>query len=111
MDRSVVPPLENDGTERNAGTPQEDAPGRWDDVVAGWFAAHPAALTGPAQGISDLARSMCRDNEGGSDANYEAYKGRAHKLFHEFRASVGFVGGDGAVFRPNDTGGKKKGSE
>lgn len=61
---------------------------RWHSVVTAWFASHPAALTGPAQGISDLARAMCRDNEGGNDANYEAYKGRAHKLFHEFRAAV-----------------------
>jgi hypothetical protein len=68
--------------------------GRWDDVVAEWFASHPSALTGPAIGISDLARAMCRDNEGGSDAGYEAYKGRAHKLFHEFRAAVHLPSGD-----------------
>lgn len=74
--------------------PGPDDPGRWDDVVAVWFAAHPSALTGPAVGISDLARAMCRDNEGGSDANYEAYKGRAHKLFHEFRAAVHLPSGD-----------------
>ena len=89
-----VPDRFTSGTERNAGTLAEDAPGRWDDVVAAWFAAHPQALTGPAQGISDLARAMCRDNEGGNDANYEAYKGRAHKLFHEFRASVRLPGGE-----------------
>ena len=71
--------------ERNAGT--ADEPGRWDDVVAAWFAAHPQALTGPALGISDLARAMCRDNEG-NDANYEAYKGRAHPLFHDFRKAA-----------------------
>jgi len=81
---SAVPPLENAGTERNAGTQAIDEPGRWDDVVAAWFAANPQALTGPAQGISSLARVMCQDNEG-NDGNYEAYKGRAHKLFHEFR--------------------------
>jgi len=80
-----VPPLENAGTERNAGTPAVDDGGRWDDVVAAWFSANPEALTGPAKGISDLARAMCRDNEGGSDANYEAYKGRAHALFHDYR--------------------------
>lgn len=85
---------ENAGMERNTGTPQEDAPGRWDDVVAAWFAAHPQALTGPALGISDLARAMCRDNEGGSEANYEAYKGRAHPLFHAFRASIRLPNGD-----------------
>jgi len=81
---SAVPPLENAGTERNAGTAQAAAAGRWDDVVAAWFDANPQALTGPAKGISDLARAMCRDNEG-DDANYEAYKGRAFDLFHEFR--------------------------
>jgi hypothetical protein len=91
---ATVPPLENARTERNAGTPAVDEPGRWDDVVAAWFAAHPQALTGPAAGISDLARSMCRDNEGGSEVNYEAYKGRAHKLFHEFRTSVRLPSGD-----------------
>jgi hypothetical protein len=80
-----VPPLENGGTERNGGTQTVDDARRWDDVVAAWFAANPQALTGPAQGISSLARAMCSDNEG-TDANYEAYKGRAHKLFHEFRA-------------------------
>jgi hypothetical protein len=89
----AVPPLENAGTERNAGTVAVDDAGRWDDVVAAWFATNPQALTGPAQGISDLARTMCRDNEG-NDANYEAYKGRAHKLFHEFRNNVRLPGGD-----------------
>ena len=90
---SVVPPLENGGTERNAGTTVETQPGRWDDVVAAWFAANPQALTGPAKGISDLARAMCQDNEGNT-ANYEAYKGRAFDLFHEFRNSVRLPGGD-----------------
>jgi len=84
---------ENGTQERNTGTAGDDDSGRWDDVVAAWFSAHPQALTGPAIGISDLARAMCRDNEGGSEANYEAYKGRAHKLFHEFRASVRLPGG------------------
>lgn len=88
-----VPPLENAGTERNAGTPPPDDPGRWDDVVTAWFAANPQALTGPAVGISDLARAMCRDNEG-TDANYEAYKGRAHPLFHQFRKSIRLPNGD-----------------
>jgi hypothetical protein len=91
----AVPPLENAGTERNAGTPGVDEPGRWDDVVAAWFAAHPSALTGPVKppnGISDLARAMCIDNEG-NDANYEAYKGRAHPLFHGFRDSVRLTNG------------------
>lgn len=81
---------QNGGTGTLAGT---DEPGRWDDVVAAWFAAHPAALTGPAIGISDLARTMCIDNEGAPD-NYEAYKGRAHKLFHEFRNAVRLPGGE-----------------
>ena len=86
---------QNGGQERNAGTGQgPDDPGRWDDIVAAWFAANPQALTGAALGISDLARAMCRDNEGGNDANYEAYKGRAHKLFHEFRAAVRLPGGE-----------------
>lgn len=80
--------------ERATGTPVEDAPGRWDDVVAAWFAANPQALTGPANGVSDLARAMCRDNEGGNDVNYEAYKGRAHKLFHETRKSIRLPNGD-----------------
>lgn len=80
--------------ERNAGTLPDDAPGRWVDVVCTWFAAHPAALSGPAVGISDLARAMCRDAEGGNDANYEAYKGRAHKLFHDFRGAVRLPSGE-----------------
>jgi hypothetical protein len=66
---------------------------KWQDVAKAWFAANPHALIGPAVGISDLARAMCRDNEG-NDVNYEAYKGRAHKLFHEFRGSARLPGGD-----------------
>lgn len=76
--------------------------------MTAWFAANPQALTGPAVGISDLARAMCRDNERGNDANYEAYKGRAHRLFHDFRAQVGFVGGTGAVYAPNATVARRK---
>lgn len=70
-----------------------DEPGRWDDVVAAWFSRNPRALVGPAMGISDLARAMATDAEG-TPANYEAYKGRAHKLFHEFRNAVRLPGGD-----------------
>jgi hypothetical protein len=92
VERQERPQNVPSGTERGT-APDIDAPGRWDDVVAAWFAAHPGALTGPALGISDLARAMCRDNEG-SEVNYEAYKGRAHKLFHEFRAAVRLPGGD-----------------
>ena len=62
-------------------------------MVAAWFAANPQALTGPAQGISDLARAMCRDNEG-NEGNYNAYKGRAHPLFHEFRKAVHLPNGE-----------------
>ena len=93
---AAVLPLENGGTERNAGTQEADDAGRWDDVVVAWFATHPAALSGPIKppnGISDLARAMCVANEG-NDANYENYKGRAHPLFHAFRNSVRLPGGD-----------------
>ncbi len=84
---------------RKVGKPRKVVPlsaetiSRWRPVVAAWFAANPQALTGPAQGISDLARAMCRDAEG-NDANYANYKGRAHKLFHEFRAAVRLPNGD-----------------
>ena len=70
-----------------------DDPGRWDDVVAAWFSRNPQALMGPALGISDLARAMCADAEG-TATNYEAYKGRAHKLFHEFRNALRLPGGE-----------------
>jgi len=93
---AAVPPLENGGTERNAGTQEADDAGRWDDVVVAWFATHPAALSGPIKppnGISDLARAMCLSVEG-SDTNYENYKGRAHPLFHAFRNSVRLPSGD-----------------
>lgn len=69
------------------------ASNHWDDVVAAWFSRNPQALMGPALGISDLARAMCVDAEG-TPANYEAYKGRAHKLFHEFRNAVRLPGGE-----------------
>ena len=66
---------------------------KWHDVVKTWFEAHPEAIDGPPTGISDLARAMCVSLEG-NDANYEAYKGRAHPLFHEFRKAVRLPNGD-----------------
>lgn len=78
------------------GTPERDAmnaPGHWDDVVADWFRTHPGALTGPALGISDLARTMCR-HETGSEVGYESFKSTAHKLFHAFRQSARLPGGE-----------------
>jgi hypothetical protein len=65
---------------------------RWQPLVDRWFAEHPAALTGPAIGISDIARRMAVAETGSADA-YERYKGIAHKLFHEFRANVSLPGG------------------
>jgi len=80
----------NGGT---TGANPEDDPDYWADVVADWFRAHPAALTGPALGISDLARAMARHATGDA-GNYEAYKSRAHKLFHAFRQSARLPGGE-----------------
>lgn len=82
----------NANGERAQNAPDED-PGYWDDVVADWFRLHPTALTGPPLGISDLARTMAR-HATGSDATHEAYKSRAHKLFHQFRANVRLPGGE-----------------
>lgn len=100
-ERSAPPPAPpNSGTnshERarngamNAST--EDDPGYWDDVVADWFRLHPTALTGPALGVSDLARAMAR-HATGNEADYEAYKSRAHKLYHQFRQSARLPGGE-----------------
>lgn len=70
---------------QNAGT--EEDPDYWNDVVTAWFAAHPWALTGAAKGISDLARAMAEHQTGNADS-YEAYKSRAHRLFHAFRSEV-----------------------
>lgn len=103
-ERSTVPDAHGEGGQgrstrverENGGTGTEQAtaePGRWDAVVDAWFARNPQALAGPAIGISSLARAMCEDAEG-SDRNYEAYKGRAHTLFHEFRRSVRLPGGE-----------------
>lgn len=103
-ERSSVPDAQGEGGEGrstpverwNGGTGTEQAtaePGRWNAVVDAWFARNPQALTGPAIGISSLARAMCEDAEG-NDANYAAYKGRAHVLFHEFRKSVRLPGGE-----------------
>lgn len=71
----------------------EDDPDYWADVVADWFRQHPTALTGPPLGISDLARTMARYATGDA-GNYEAYKSRAHKLFHAFRQSARLPGGE-----------------
>lgn len=81
------------GTPERGAVNVEDDPGYWDDVVADWFRLHPAALTGPPLGVSDLARTMCR-HATGSDAGFEPYKSRAHKLFHAFRANVRLPGGE-----------------
>jgi len=71
---------------QNAPAGTDDA-AYWDGVVMRWFADNPQALTGPAQGVSALARSMAEHETGNADG-YETYKSRAHKLFHEFRANV-----------------------
>jgi len=85
---------ENAQNERSAnGSNPEDDPNFWADVVADWFRQHPQALTGPALGISDLARTMCR-HATSNEAGYEQYKSRAHKLFHQFRANVRLPGGE-----------------
>ncbi|TXH57983.1 MAG: hypothetical protein E6Q97_03335 [Desulfurellales bacterium] len=83
----------NGQNERSMNGDATNAPGYWDDVVADWFRAHPAALTGPPLGISDLARTMCR-HETGSEAGYESFKSTAHKLFHAFRQSARLPGGE-----------------
>lgn len=69
-------------TNGNVNAPDE----RWNEVVMAWFLANPQALTGPARGISDLARAMA-DAEGNVKP-YENYKGIAHKLYHDFRKDV-----------------------
>lgn len=86
----------------NAGT--EDEPGYWDDVVAAWFAANPYALTGPPRGISDLARTMAKHATGNADS-YEAYKSRAHRLFHAFRSEVRLPNGGKLGTDPTIAGG------
>lgn len=83
-----------------------DDPAIWADLVAQWFAANPWALTGPAKGISDLARAMA-EHQTGSPATYENYKSRAYKLYHEFRGAVRLPGGQPLgvdVSRPPDGG-------
>lgn len=67
-----------------------DRPGRWDNLVAQWFAEHPQALTGPAEGISDIARLMA-DADGG---DYNVYKSTASAYFHAFRNAVRLSNGD-----------------
>ena len=66
---------------------------RWQPLIDSWFAEHPEALTGPAVGISDIARRMSIAETGSVDA-YERYKGIAHKLFHEFRNAVRLPSGE-----------------
>lgn len=89
-------PARVNGPERSVNaerTPlDEDDPSYWADVVADWFRRNPSALTGPALGVSSLARAMALYATG-ADANYEVYKSRAHKLFHEFRNNVRLPGG------------------
>jgi len=79
--------------------------GVWDDLVVAWFSANPQALTGPAAGISDLARAMAAAEGKGRD--YKAFKGLAHKLFHDFRKAVRVNGQPLGldVSRPADGGG------
>ena len=74
----------NGASERSV---NEDDPGFWDDLVADWFRRHPHALTGPPLGVSDLARTMA-NYAMGDEKNFEAYKSRAHRLFHAFRNNV-----------------------
>lgn len=71
----------------------DDDASRWQPLIDAWFAEHPAALSGPAVGISDIARRMALAATGDA-ANYERYKSTAHQLYHEFRRSVRLPSGD-----------------
>jgi hypothetical protein len=64
---------------------EQPAP-KWDDVTAAFFSAHPDLLTGPARGITDLARLMAESE--GNAKPHTAYKSIAHAYFHQFRAAV-----------------------
>lgn len=66
--------------------PQVDQVARWQALVDQWFSEHPEALTGPAAGISDIARCMAAAD--GRPEDFENYKSISHKMFHEFRRSV-----------------------
>ena len=48
--------------------------------------AHPEALTGPASGITDIARTMAATD--GRLAEFENYKSTAHRMYHEFRRAA-----------------------
>lgn len=71
----------------------DDDASRWQPLIDAWFAEHPAALSGPAVGISDIARRMALAATGDA-GNYERYKSTAHQLYHEFRRSVRLPSGD-----------------
>lgn len=86
------------GTERNVGTEDE---GYWVDVVANWFTDNPSALSGSPRGVSDLARAMCL-HQTGEIADYEQYKSRAHRLFHNFRKQVSVNGDESDGWGDND---------
>ena len=83
----------HDERSMNASTQADDDASRWQPLIDAWFAEHPAALSGPAVGISDIARRMALAATGDA-SNYERYKSTAHQLYHEFRRSVRLPSGD-----------------
>ena len=81
-----VEPLPTNAANATNAEPDAEQIARWQSLVDAWFADHPDALTGPALGISDIARAMASAD--GRPTEYENYKSTAHRMFHDFRRSV-----------------------
>lgn len=75
----------------NSSSSEEQA-NKWNKVATAFFADRTDLLNGQTRGVSDLARAMAEAD--GDVKHYEAYKSRAHKLFHAFRQSARLPGGE-----------------
>lgn len=88
--RPPVPPPSHETNGANERDERELA-NKWEEVTADFFRSHPDYLTGPARGISELARAMAEAD--GEAKPYTAYKGIAHTYYHNFRDSARLPGG------------------
>lgn len=90
---SPTPPTPPPSHETNGANEryERELANKWEEVTADFFRSHPDYLTGPARGITDLARAMAEAD--GEAKPYTAYKGIAHTYYHNFRDSARLPGG------------------
>ncbi len=88
----LSPPTPTSGERANEHNSEQSANGaKWDDLTIAFFQQRPEYLTGPARGVTELARTMAAAD--GRGKPYGDYKSIAHEYYHNIRNEVRLPGG------------------